>query len=143
MTTTVLMKREGDKLGACDSISHEAITAMRHGEQVIVVIKRARNTRHHRKMFALLNIALENQDQYKTIDDLLDATKIATGHCKWIDMLVRGIQVRVAVPKSISFANMGQDKFERFYNDALDYLVSDVLHGADVETIEQEVRSRI
>ena len=139
MATTILLQREGNKLGACDTIGHELIVGMRHGEQVLADIKRARNPKHHRLMFALLQLALDNQDKHKDIDSLLNAIKVATGHCKWLDMMVRDVPVRVAVPKSISFASMRQDKFEKFFDAALDYLANDVLGRADKEAIRQEI----
>jgi hypothetical protein len=139
MSDTLLLIRDGTKLSASDPVSFEAIQAMAHGEQVVAEIRRARNPGHHRKMFAFLKLLLDNQEKYKTIEDILNAVKIGVGHCRWGTVWLRGVPVQVAIPKSISFANMGQAKFETFYNAALDYAVCEIIPGLDKANLERQV----
>lgn len=139
MSDTLLLIREGDKLGAADPVSYESLQAISRGEYVVADIKRARNPKHHRKMFALLKIVLDNQDKYKTIEDVLNAVKIGIGHCTWGTVWLRGVPVQVAIPKSISFANCSQTKFDAFYTAAVDYVVSEVIVGLDKAALEAEI----
>lgn len=139
MAETILLIREGNKLGACDPIGAEVIQAMRHGEQVLAEIKRARHPAHHRKMFALFGLILDNQDRYKTIKEVLSAIKIGVGHCTWGTVYFKGIPVQVAIPKSISWANMPQDDFEKFYNGAVDYVIAEIIPGLDRGDLERQV----
>lgn len=139
MSDTLLLVREGTRLGAADPVSLEAIQAMAHGEQVVAEIKRARNPAHHRKFFAFLKLLLDNQEKYSSIEDILNAVKIGVGHCTWGTVWLRGVPVQVAIPKSIAFANMGQARFEKFYNAALDYSVAEIIPGLDKSTLENQV----
>jgi hypothetical protein len=63
------------------------------GELLIVEARRPRNILHHRKLFALLNLVVDNTDRYPDVETLLFALKIATGHCEVFPR--RGRQARV------------------------------------------------
>lgn len=99
---------------------------------VLIDPKRPRNIQHHKKLFALLNLAVDNWPQPTTTDALLGAIKLKTGHYTEIQTR-EGI---MKIPKSINFESMGQDAFEPFYQNAIT-LISAVL-GVDAETLNQE-----
>lgn len=139
MTDTLLLVREGTRLGASDPVTFEAIQAMAHGEQVVAEIRRARNPGQHRKLMAFLQLLLDNQDRYQSVKDLLNAVKIGTGYCDWGTVWLRGIPVQVAVPKSIAFANCSQGRFETFYTAAMDYAVTEIIPGLDRADLERQV----
>lgn len=138
MATDVLLIRQGKGLVACDPISHENLASIAQGEQVVATIRRARNPKHHRKMFALLNEVYKNQDFYATLEGMLDDIKIAVGHCRKEPSKTAPGGYRM-VPKSISFANMGQTAFEQFYNKAVEFILSDVLPGMEKDDLERRV----
>ena len=87
------------------------------GQTVAMQASRPRNTQHHRKMFALLQLVAENNEQFTGPDDALIAVKAALGHGRWIKLA--GASREIFVPASINFAAMGQDEFEAFYDAAV------------------------
>jgi hypothetical protein len=136
MATEMLLVREGNKLGAAEPTSLDAILAMKHGEVVTATIRRTRNGAHHRKFFALLKVVYDAQDRYATMEHLLDAIKIATGHYEIIT-ITKGREVYK--PKSIAFANMGQAAFEQFYDKVVQVVVTKILPNVDRADLEQQV----
>lgn len=109
-----------------------AKTKLRQG--VLIDPRRPRNINHHRKLFALLNLAVENwpYDDPISTDALLGVLKISAGHFEAVQTK-DGIS---KIPKSIAFERMSQDEFDPFYKHAID-IISRVL-GVDIETLEQE-----
>jgi hypothetical protein len=139
MATDLVLVREGTHLGAADPMSLEEIQAMAHGETIVATIRRTRNPAHHRKFFAMLKLVFDNQEQYKTLDAVLNAVKIGVGHCDWGTVWLRGVPVQVAIPKSIAWASMGQEKFEKFYNAAVDFILADIIPGLGRVELERQV----
>lgn len=108
--------------------SEEEFGKIGEGEIVRVEYHRPRNIRFHRKFFALLDVAFKNQEFYATEQQFRTALLIGLG---WCDTFIRQNGEVLYIPKSISFAKMGEDEFEKVYNDTLDYLVREMVPGAD------------
>lgn len=142
MATDLLLIREGNHLVPAEPISYEAIQDMAHGEVVTATIRRARNYKHHQKLFVMLTLIVNNQECYLTPEDLLDDIKIGIGYARKVPSRVdpRGYRLE---PKSISFANMGQDKFNKFWNKAVAFIITDILPGIDKDDLEREVYAMI
>ena len=87
------------------------------GQIVEMKARRPRNTQHHRKLFALLSLVAENNEQFSGPEDVLIAVKAATGHGRWLKL--EGATREVFMPDSIDFASMSQDEFEPFYDAAV------------------------
>lgn len=100
---------------------------------VLIDPRRPRNILHHRKLFALLNLAVENWPVETTTEALLGLIKIKTGHTTPIESADGTIH---HIPKSINFESMGQDEFSPFYDKAV-HLISLVL-GVSVEDLDRE-----
>jgi len=116
-----------------DEESEAHLRKMKDGQNVAVEAKRARSPKHHRKFFAVLNKIFDHQEQFKSVDNLLDAVKLEIGYSDLKEKL-NGDQWHE--PKSISFHDMGQDEFNEFYDRALDVLC---LHfKIDPAMLEQE-----
>jgi hypothetical protein len=111
----------------------------RVGQYVLVEAHRPRNPDHHRKFFAMLNIVLQNQEHYQSIDDLLDVCKLRTGHVKTIATKIGEVQI----PKSISFASMDQTEFEAFYTRAVDWVCTEVVPGLERRDLDEEVANQL
>ena len=109
------------------------------GEVVAVDVKRPRNVRFHRKLFAMLHVILANQDHYKSLDDMLDVCKLRTGHCKTLQTR----QGEVRIPKSISFAAMDDVEFGDFYDRACAWVVQEVIPGLERKHLDEEVAERL
>lgn len=129
-------------LGALRPVDEAGEAVLRHlgqGEIVTVELKRERNIRHHRKLFAALQIVLENQTHYKSVEDILDVAKLRTGHCRTV--MTRDGEVKI--PESISFAAMDQDAFNTFYNRICGWLVTEVIPGLKRGDLDAEVEAQL
>ena len=109
------------------------------GEIVIIEVKRRRNIQFHRKFFAMLSIIMDNQDYYKSIDDLLDVCKLRIGHCRTVVTKDGEVQI----PKSISFAAMDNAAFSEFYDRACHWVASEVVPGLKRHDLDEEVEARL
>ncbi len=125
-------------LEPADDTGKAAIASLRHGELVMVEVRRARNIRHHRKWWALMSLIADNLAGV-TAETVCDVIKIGVGHVHAVKTK-RGM---VSIPKSISFAAMDQAEFDRFYDHAVHYIASDVLPGVSSADLEREVLSMI
>lgn len=121
---------------AASEHDRELIAGIKHWETVRCTIRRARNGMHHRKMFALLQIVLDNSDQYANIDDLLVEIKLQVGHYREHVTLNGEL---VLVPKSIAFSAMDQDTFDVFYRRVVDVVINKLLIGLDENELERQV----
>jgi len=101
---------------------------------VMIEPRRPRNLQHHKKLFALLKIAVDNWpgDEPTTIEGLLGAIKISGGHYDVVQTK-KGVW---KIPKSINFESMDQKEFEPFYEHAI-LVISRVL-GVPPEDLERE-----
>jgi len=68
--------------------------------------------KHHKKLFAIMKIFLDNFDVDMTIEELLIYLKIKVGYYK--EIIIKG--QKIIVPKSINFFEMSQQEFEIFYD---------------------------
>ena len=136
MPVEVLLVREKSKLAAADPISAEIIANIKLRETVTASIRRPRNPKHHRKLWALLSVVFENQTAFATVEDLLNAIKLATGLFdtgKTVD------GVPYVVPQSISFASMDQNRFEQWYEKALDVIMTKIVPLIDRRDLESRI----
>lgn len=101
--------------------------------------KQPRNIRFHNKLFAMLQIILDNQDHYKSIDDLLDVCKLRVGHVHVIGTKHGDVRL----PKSISFASMSADEFAEFYDRAVDWVTSEVIPGLTRSDLDAAVEASL
>ena len=85
---------------------------LKSGEIYEIEIKKKRNYEFHKKYFALINLAFENQDHFELFDDLRDYLTVKSGHYRKVTMPNGFEQIK---PKSISFAEMDEIEFEDLY----------------------------
>lgn len=100
---------------------------------------RPRNVQHHRKFFAMLNIIWQNQEYYKSVDELRAALCVAIGHAEF----VKTPHGMVGIPKSISFAHMDQTAFNDFYGRAVDWVLSAVIPGLSRRGLDEAVEAEL
>ena len=137
---TFINERGVTALLPSDKAAAEWLGKAKIGQDVLMSGRRPRNPAHHRKMFALLNLVLENQSHYLTIEHLLAAIKVGTGHC---DIYPMKDGNAAYIPKSISFASLDQTAFEQFYDKALDYICAKIIPRMVREELQEEVLLRI
>jgi hypothetical protein len=119
-----------------DDEGKEALNSVGQGELVRVKLTKARNLKHHRKFFSMLQLVFENQERFPTLDHLLTAVKIEAGLYHDVPIEVSG--KLVYLPKSISFAKMDQCAFDDFYMKAISACCR-LLPHLNADDIEQEV----
>lgn len=139
MAAIILRKRLGGALEPIDDEGREVLSKIAAGDLVKADIKRPRNIHFHRKFFAMLKLVLDNQEAYKSTDDLLDVCKLRIGH-------VRVIQTKhgeVRVPASISFASMDESEFSQFYDKAVNWVCSEVIPGLKRAELNAETEEEL
>ena len=107
------------------------------GQVVEMRCRRPRSPGHHRKLFALLNILVENTEDFTSTEDALTAIKAATGHGRWVK--IGKAQRELFIPESISFDAMCQSDFNSFYDRAIAAVLRFWLSGVE----EPELREAI
>ena len=137
--TRILVAKKLNALHPIDDAGAAVFRGITPGEIVSIELKRPRNLKHHRKFFAMLQIVLENQDYYKSLDDLLDVCKLAVGHCRTV-MTKHG---PVRIPESISFAAMDQSAFDAFYDRVVVWVAGEVIPGLERRDLDEEVRRQL
>lgn len=135
MADLIMIKRLG-ALRPADDASEELMNSLPLGQPIKVKISRPRNLQQHRKFYALLQIVFQNQSIYPTIEALLAVIKITLGHC---DIVKLPDGQMVPVVKSISFASMPQDDFNRFYSATIDLVLQHFLAGIEKTELEREI----
>lgn len=88
------------------------------GQTVELKGRRPRSPGHHRKLFALLGLMVDNTECFSSTEDALLGLKAVLGHGEWKRLHPKA-EREVFVPDSIAYENMGQDEFEAFYNAAI------------------------
>lgn len=142
----VLAKAANGALMPVDQQSVDAVAKLKLGQGVKVSIKRVRNLGHHRKMFALLNIAYEAWEppaqQYKgeTVQKNFDAFRndvvVLAGYGE-ASYNFRG-EVRFRA-KSMSFGSMPQEEFEALYSAVINVVLSRILTNYTRDDLDEVV----
>jgi hypothetical protein len=97
--------------------------------------KKPRNYNFHKKYFALIKLAFENQTDYRNLNDLRRDISIVAGY---YDELVNKVTGEVyKMPKSISFAQMDEIEFSELYERTKDVICKWL--GVTDESIEEEI----
>ena len=103
-------------------------------------VKVPRSLALHKKFFALLNLAYENQSDYKNFDWFRQDVLIAIGQFnEKVNYLDGGVVTLEA--KSIKFSSMGNDEFNSIYDATLDFLSEKM--GVGTGDILKELENKI
>jgi hypothetical protein len=104
-------------------------------EEFEIEYTKKRNLKFHKKYFALMKLAFENQQDYRSLNDMRRDIAIVSGFYDEVVNKITGEILKVA--KSISFSNMEETEFSELYEKTKD-TISKWL-GIDNETIEDEI----
>ena len=126
----------GATLRPADEVATDAIRKFPAGEVYEIEIKRPRNLKFHRKAFALMQLAYENQENYTEFDKFRRALVIEAGYFDDLRLL-DGTTVREA--QSLSFAKMDEDDFGKLYNALINTILRVVLPGVGRPELEAQV----
>lgn len=124
-------KWDGSKLIPFFNSGYDKTRKLKVGQLYECEVKQPRNLKFHRKFFALLNLAYDNQDFTDNFDRFRQAVMIEAGFSETIVNKQTG-EVHV-FPKSISFSKMSEEEFEVVYDKVHDYICRAFSLPEDVE----------
>ncbi len=130
MADGFFIKVSSTTLVAATDHDTELLKHIKQGQPTRLTFKRVRNYEFHKKFFALLNLAFdyweppENLVGEKNFEQFRADIIILCGfYHQWIRL---DGSTRVTA-KSISFANMSEDEFEKLYAKAIDVIIKHAL----------------
>ena len=130
-----LFKNLNGTFTPCHSSDHDKAKKLKAGEEYLCKVTRPRNIKFHRKYFALLNLAFDNQDQFSVFDRFREAVTIAAGYTERKGHLDGTTRLEA---KSISFGSMDEDEFIELYSSTLDVIIK--VLGVTSHEIEQNIQ---
>ena len=135
MSEMYLIKASTGGYYPADTESRDKSDKLKIGETYKVKYSKPRNYAFHKKYFALLNLAFENQERYDCFEAFRDAVTMQAGH---FDSHTSLAGTLVYKPKSISFSKMGCEiEFGKLYNRTINVILQYVMVGSTVEEIER------
>lgn len=129
-----LIKGIDQKLHADDETGRAYVKKLKPGEAVLVSMRKPRNAKFHRKFFALLNIAYENQERYGNFEAFRKEVTMRAGH--WDEHVHLSGKVSYTA-KSIAFHEMDDLEFGELYQKAIDVIIEHFLPGTDPGELQQ------
>lgn len=111
----IYLQRKGKHLVPWSEMDYEKLQRIKDEQIIYVEYKKPRNPKFHNKFMALVRTVFDNQEQYQSIEALLNVFKVELGY--YDTVMWRDLEIRV--PRSISFASMDEIEFEAFYNRAV------------------------
>lgn len=136
--TTLIMRRKGNALVPVSPYDEETLGEVAQDKDLTVKITRNRSWKQNRLYHALVQKVAENHPHYRSAKPLEMWLKLRMGYVD--DILLHDGQV-MPILSSTSFASMGQDEFQKFFNNALTILVEEVLPGVDKDALIKEVEA--
>jgi len=136
----LLVKHDGRLLPAYDK-DQGKFNQIGEGEIVVCDLDDRRNLRFHRKYFVMLNFVFQNMNE--DLRERIPSVEVLRSE---IMRIMGKVEVyytldgkRMLIPESISFAKMGQKKFDRVYSDTIDVCLKYFLPETDREDFELEL----
>eukprot|EP01050_Picozoa_sp_SAG11_P002845 SAG11_NODE_148_length_14747_cov_217.933517_22_plen_139_part_00 len=131
----IILKKKGLSLSASDENSQEVLQRLPDGF-VVCDLKQPRNLKHHRLFWGLMRKVFENQERYKTLNEMVIAVKVGVGHCDQYPLKNGNI---CYIPKSINFESMEQLEFNEFFDRSVNLIIKDIMTGTDKKALLAEV----
>ena len=132
-----LIKGKTGTYSPCDESDFEQSKGVGVGN--VVKCTASRNYLFHKKFFALIKVGFDAQDKHKNIEWYRKALVIRAGFFDLID--VDGTEIPQA--QSLSFDNMGAERFEKIYNAVLDIIYDDMSGDTTKDELIKEVEQFI
>ena len=136
----IYLKKQGEVLVPSLPVDVEKLRQWKNGEILQVEITKPRNIKFHRKYFALLNIAFDNQDRYDNFEAFRQEVIMRAGYFK-THIHLSGKQSFSAA--SISFAKMDEFQFEDLFHKSIDVIINYFMPKASEEDIKKMVEANI
>lgn len=135
MSEMYLIKASTGGFYPANTDSRDTACRLKIGETYKFKCSKPRNYAFHKKYFALLNLAFENQEKYETFEHFRDAVTMQSG---WYETHVslRDNEL-ICKPKSISFSKMDEMEFGKLYDKTINVILKYVMRGSSLEEIER------
>lgn len=135
------MRREGSHLVPVDEVSAEEVRLIPTTQDLLVTVKTPRNVRQFRLAWALAQKVSEAVDFLHDRDDAMSWLKLKSRH---VTMLQNPRTNQVAIiPKSISFASLGQDAFARIFNRMVYVTCTEIIPGLNDGELRAELEKMV
>jgi len=134
MKIAVIKQMNGSFLPANNS-DYELAKKLKVGKQYQAEIKQPRNYDFHKKFFALIELVFDNQEIFDNKEFMRKELTKAAG---FYDVYLNHKNVECYEAKSISFASMSQNDFDKLYERFLDVVVK--IFKFDKESIEENIQ---
>ena len=131
----ILVMRDGNSLQPFSENDYDKLKRIKDGMIIEVDYKKPRNPLFHNKFMSMVRVVFENQDQYETIEEVMDVIKVGTGHCNTMEW--QGAEIKI--PKSISFGKMDELEFSNFYDRSVDFVLSRFLPTVTKAELEEYI----
>lgn len=135
-------------LSPADDEARQLVSGIPLGDTVRATIRRPRNLKRHKWLWALASLVAENSD--RTPEEVVTLLKLATGHRDEMHLKPGpcphcGCDVeRVAyIPKSISFAKMDETEFTKFCNRCVQVVITRLLPGVTEAEVREQIEEMI
>lgn len=124
--------------GTCSPANQEAadwLAKKKTGAVFYISDKEVRNYEFHKKYFGMLKVAYDNQEEFINEGLFRKTMQVKAGY---YDPVYFGGET-FQIPKSISFDNLSQEKFEKLYSDVLNVILASFGYGEEfqIELIRQ------
>ena len=116
-----LVKLQSGNYSPYDTSDHDESGKVITGD--VVKATKTRNYQFHKKAFALLNLGHQNQDKYELFEVYRKVITIRAGY--YDEAPTKDGEVYY-IPKSLSYENMGTDRFDKWFQDVLTIIASDL-----------------
>jgi len=142
------LKKIDAGLVPADSETYEELKKVKNFAVVHGNFRRQRNVRFHRKWFALLKMAFDQFEPEITdehpqwgepqtnFERFRKDIIILTGRYTRVVRLDGSVALEAA---SVSFANMGDDEFQKLYSESIDVIIKHVMNGTSPDEIDDTV----
>jgi len=127
-----LVKLKSGHYAPYDDKDYDASKKIKEGD--VIKGTKSRNYKFHKKAFALLNLAFENQDKYEVFEVYRKVMIIRAGF--YDEAPTKNGEVYF-IPKSLSFENMSANDFEAWYDATLNIV------SKDLDTAPDDINAEI
>jgi hypothetical protein len=130
------MRREGSHLVPVDAVAAEEIANL-PAKDLLVTVRTPRNIRQHRLAWALADKVADACDWLLDRQDAMDYLKLKAHHVRIMQNPKTG--QTFIVPKSIAFASIDQQGFNRFFNRVVWIVCNEVIPGLKEKDLRDEL----
>jgi hypothetical protein len=135
------MRREGTHLVPVDPVSAEELAEIPTTAELLVTVRTPRNPRQHRLAWALADKVAQACDWLHDRQDAMDYLKMKAHHVR---IMVEPRTGRTfLVPKSIAFASLDQQGFNRFFNRMIYVVCAEVIPGLKEKDLRDELLAMV